>query len=1101
MRMNVILLRPCIAFAAWPVVAWSMASVGGREAQAADPPPSVADATTMKLLKALDDRRMPDVTLWVLDRVATDASAGEALKKEVAFRRAAALVGVTQSESDAVKRAALLDDAQKSIDAFLALNPPLDRRIDALIQKGSLLIARGRMNLDKARQPGAEAEPLRAAAVPFFDQAIAVLKGTSPGKDAPITNLGNAEDAVLKAHRDVDASLKAASARDATAAEEESGEKEGKDAKAAKRRPPAARPDMRAIAKMEEERETLRGQLLQVRLMVADAYFDKSQALPPQSPQRKQAIDESTSRYAELFKKYPTRGAGLLARCNEGRNYAAGGDCTKALAALADMLSMEGSGELVATIRAKALNTSLECWLASKRHDALTDDLLKIALASLPDDRLDAEMLGMKYRAALMLQRRAAGIPEAEKAKRNPLQRNARKLAIEVAKASRDFANDARALLGELGTDFNDVSDTDASFASLMDQARLSLTTMQEKQVVARKAAAAGNDAEKGSADTAAAEARDQATALVSRALAKSRGEPIETVNQARNVLTYLLYEAGRWHEAATIGSFLADRYPSGRGSSQAAMIAMAAWQQLQKQQSQTPEIDPAIVANTREKCTAAAEAIVRGWPDTKEAGDAAVVAIAAAVDAHDAGRMVALLDVLPKQVPRRSEMLLRAGMGLAREIQDAKRRDTAERAGDDVLATWRSRAVSALDEGLSLIPQGAPATAVTIAAALARCQLAMEDGAVDVVTKVLEHPAYGPWTAVTGRMPPDVPESVVGNTLTLALRHFIGTEQVPKAEQAMNLLEKQAGSGEAAAAKLTSMYLAMGRDLQEQLQALAAAGGAAAPQRAAALLAGFETFLQRVSERDDRIASQMWVASTYDSLGSGKDAGAVVPKAKASTFLDKAAKVYERLLGERAKELGPYEPGLRLKIAGMYQQRQAWDKAREHVDWFLSDAGRQNMIDAQIMAAGLAQAAGEAAADAQESARLFREAISGGKRGTSVSWGWGGIANKLVRRAFSGSDERAERAQEQFFDARLNVAQCRLAWAGRDAANRDKLLEMATNDIAVTYKLYPGLGGDAMRRRFDALLREVQKARGEKPDGLTAIEAALAAEPAGAGT
>ena len=196
------------------VVAMVVAVSLGRTQAAETEPLSVSDETTLKLLAALDQQQMPDVVLWILDRVAADKQAGKALQQEVAFRRASALVGVSQSEGDAEKRAELLDGAQRALDAFLASDPPLERRIDALMQKGGLLIARGRVNLEKAKRPGADAEALRAAAVPFFDGAIASLQGKMAGKKEEITDVSNAEDAVLKALREADAELKAASGGD-----------------------------------------------------------------------------------------------------------------------------------------------------------------------------------------------------------------------------------------------------------------------------------------------------------------------------------------------------------------------------------------------------------------------------------------------------------------------------------------------------------------------------------------------------------------------------------------------------------------------------------------------------------------------------------------------------------------------------------------------------------------------------------------------------------------------------------------------------------------------------------------------------------------------
>ena len=146
-------------------------------------------------------------------------------------------------------------------------------------------------------------------------------------------------------------------------------------------------------------------------------------------------------------------------------------------------------------------------------------------------------------------------------------------------------------------------------------------------------------------------------------------------------------------------------------------------------------------------------------------------------------------------------------------------------------------------------------------------------------------------------------------------------------------------------------------------------------------------------------------------------------------------------------------------------------------------------MIEPQIAAAKIAQAVGESSSDASEAANEFREAVSGNQTSERTSWGWGGIANKLVRQAFSGTDERAKWAQAQFFDARLNLAKCRLAWAERSTSDKADLLGKAFNDIALTYKLYPALGGPEKTQEFDAVLRSIQKAQGQPPEGLAAID------------
>ena len=60
----------------------------------------------------------------------------------------------------------------------------------------------------------------------------------------------------------------------------------------------------------------------------------------------------------------------------------------------------------------------------------------------------------------------------------------------------------------------------------------------------------------------------------------------------------------------------------------------------------------------------------------------------------------------------------------------------------------------------------------------------------------------------------------------------------------------------------------------------------------------------------------------------------------------------------------------------------------------------------------------------------------------------------------------------------------------------------MAANDIAITYKLYPELGGPAMYKQFDKLLKEIEKERGISPTkGLAGLKEAQQAAEAGAGS
>jgi hypothetical protein len=1063
---------------------------------------TATDIATRDLLEALEERQMPDISLWVLDRVATDENASPELKKEAAFRRAAALVAVSRNEADSTKRARFLDEAQQSLDAFVASGEISDRQaIAAFTQRGNLLIERGRAKADQANRPGVDADSLRAEALAFFDGAIKSLRGTvKPGEE--ITALTNAEDAVLKVLREVTAQVKAL-------------EGPGK-AEQPKGRP--TKPvrmtalQQRQLAALKEDQEALQGKLIQTRLAAAAAVFEKAKAYPETSKERAETITESAQMFKQLADKYPTMGGGLFARYYEGRNYAALGKWDQAVRTLVPLVALEQRVPLAIMLRSRALNTTLECLLAEKKLDQFDEAARKFALEDvkrLPGAQLDADWLGLKYRAALILDARAESLDAKDaktRADRTRLEADAKKLAIEVATANREFAAEARELSAKLG---KVVAEGDKTFAGMMAEARVALAAMQEHQAGLKAAGADANAA--ALARAAAVTARDEAMAKLEEALRLAgiaeplaadpavddalQDAPIDDINQARYLLTYLLYDGQRFEESARLGRLLVDRYPNAKGARQAAKIAMAAWQQAGLQ------ADGEARSQAQKNAADLAAAVMRVWPNEAESADAAVIALGAA---RDPAAMVAIIGQVPATAPRRAEVLFRAGTALWREVQEARRSDEAVRPDEGSIEAWKTASRQALDDGLASLaeaadlPTGSLAT-LSVAAAVSRVQIAMDDDDTAKALAVLEQPVFGPWTLWAGKQPVVQQGSLAEATLTLALRLFIQTEEFEKAQQAMSGLEQVAGQGEEAAARLNAMYFAMGRDLQAQLEHFAV-GAAAGDQQARAkgekVLGGFETFLDRVAARDQKTSSQFWVANTFLALGSGQGLGAIVPKSKSDRYLQRAADVFGKLLGNTVDpDVARFEPGIRLRMANIYQELRQWDEAQQQIDWILADPKRQNSLDSQIQAAELLQARAAAAAQAGDSDTadsLLREA-AGGRRGEPVTiWGWGNIANRLARQGLAGNDTRAQQARNSYFNARLQVVECLLARArlpGKETAKKDRLA-MAETAITMTRKLYPDLGGPSMEKRFEQLLKQIQRELGEaNPQGFAALD------------
>lgn len=1083
---------------------------------------SATDTSTRALIDGLEERQMPDVMLWVVERAEKNPTTSPALKAELPFLKATALVGASRTESDSAKRATMLDEAEKAIDAFLTTKPAGNLAIAAYSQKANLLIERGRGKVELAKRPGQDPKKLGPEAVAFFDGALKTLKSTLPADHkGEIGDVTNAEDAVRKELRRVDAEIEKV--------------KEEAKAKAKNDEAPRLTPAQKSqMEKLEAGQETLRGKLLSTRLMTAGVYFEKAKAYPAGSQEANAALVESTNLFKSLAEKYATKGAGMFARYYWGRNEVMLGKHDAAIETLGPVVVIDGRSPLAISLKAKAVNTTLEAWLAlaAAEKDAakqnavyakFDDDLRKFALTpaeKLPGRRLDAEWLALKYRAATMLERKGASLDAKEKALKMALLRDAKKLATEVATLNKDFAKEARDLAAKLGKDLPAGSE-EKDFATLFADAKVSFTAMQEKQARARQLQAEGKAAEAAEAIKQSAPDRDAAIKLIEQALALPSNEETDdaALNSARYMLTFLLYDAKRFAEAGDLGMLLVEKYPNALGSRQASKVALASLQSLAQQQ------DAAVAKAAKAKLLALAAVIAKTWPAEPEGGDALTVMLNAGIEARSGDQVVAVLEKVPAESPRRAELLVRAGTALRREVQDAQKPSAASKTPPETVARWNALAKSSLDDGLKLmdaaeaLPAGAAAK-IAVSAALTRAQMALADDDLATAERLLTHKIYGPWTVSTTSKDPALTQGPLAEgSLTVALQYFIEAQKFDEAQKAMAALEKAAGQGEEASAKLTAMYLSMGQNLKERLEQLGSGDKAGSPEvreQAARILGGFEKFLESIAKRDKKTSSQIWVATTYLMLGSGKGTGAIVAKSKAEQYLDRAAETYAELLKRKddagtpeaeRTELARFEPSIRLKLVSLFAERGKWEEAQEQMNWILADPKRQNSLDVQIQAAELLQAAGIAAKEAKDDAKadgLLREAAAGRKTPPSVTWGWGGIANKLSRQAFAATDEKSLKAREQFFDARLRVAETFLMRAELPgaAADRDKRLDTAKNAVVMTRKLYPDLGGEVSQQRFEKVLKQIQKAQGAaNPGGFKQVdeEAAAASPPAAA--
>jgi hypothetical protein len=310
-----------------------------------------------------------------------------------------------------------------------------------------------------------------------------------------------------------------------------------------------------------------------------------------------------------------------------------------------------------------------------------------------------------------------------------------------------------------------------------------------------------------------------------------------------------------------------------------------------------------------------------------------------------------------------------------------------------------------------------------------------------------------------------------------------VAAQQLDKAQQAMNALEKAGGIN------VARIYMSLGHQFEDSLKRLRAEGDDKAAAKAAQ---GFEFFLTRLAARpaaESTFATLYWVAETFMTLGDGLPSSDGKPSVEAMKYYKKAAGVYEAILKtcETDAKFAP-QPGsimaIQIRLARCLRCQREFEKSLQVLVEVLKT--REIRLEAQREAAYTYQAWGA------DEPGYYILAIRGGhkveRKDGSVSnlvWGWGTIARKV---------QYVEKFEDDFHEARFNLALCQLKYAeSKNGKERTDLLHQAEGSILVIRALGPKMGGEKWYGQYDALLRKIQGQLGMKEDkqGLKAAEKA----------
>jgi tetratricopeptide (TPR) repeat protein len=751
-------------------------------------------------------------------------------------------------------------------------------------------------------------------------------------------------------------------------------------------------------------------------------------------------------------------------------------DYKKAIGFYEDLVVQPDTAPAFRTLISKAYAGLGRCWIAEKNYDEAIKRLGEWTAKARGAESKDSDWLAVKYYLAVALHKKAEGLKD-EKEKRKLL-RDARVALRDVTRNPNDFEKEAKKLYARLGSGDGD-DGAPKTFAEAFDAGREAVTMMQSTQSVL-KAAAGNNKKAVPKLEEQLKQSRDDAMRLFELALGLVDGETdINKVNLVRYYLSYLNWERQRYYNAAIFGEFLAEKYPQSGGARAAAKIAMASYlAKYNEPGNKTKDFDARQIVDV-------AKLIARRWPGKPEADEAYNMLVSFMLQQEKFAEAEQYLQKISPEYPDRGQAELKVGQSYWIQYVRNLRLPDDQRPPQAELDALKKKARATLETGFERMRARGEGGSTAAGAALSLAQIYLDTSQPKLAIKILEDKQLGPLTLLAKNDPSARREGYAEGAYKAALRAYVTVTppQLEKAEKIMDALEASvADQGKDAAEKLTLIFIDLGRQLEEQLDVLKGEGKTDQIQQVAK---SFEVFLDRVGQREkgNTWASRNWVASTYYNLGTGFDGKGALRK-QADAYYNKAIAGYQKILSEVEQDpsFAPGEDAVLAVQMRIAQCQRKLGQYREALDLLAEVLGKKPMmLEAQVAAAYAYQERGDA-----EDPKWYYYARQGGRKdpktGKDRIWGWGKLAQITAR---------YPQYRAVFHEARYNLTKCRLSEAGKQTAalKKRELLERAKADLRVLMKLYPDMGGPEWTAKYDQLMKDIQRALNEKPEGLAVFK------------
>ncbi|MEM6363795.1 MAG: hypothetical protein AAF745_05170, partial [Planctomycetota bacterium] len=757
--------------------------------------------------------------------------------------------------------------------------------------------------------------------------------------------------------------------------------------------------------KNEPEKAALRDQyrfeFLQAQVNAGEARLSAAETFPNPQKNAKNLLTEALERYTDLSEKYEKYVQGASAFFPRGRVEQMLGQKEKAVESFTRMLEQPDADDLRpakigATIRL------MEMELAKKPPKF--NEALKLGEEFTTTVRPNERSLPAVQDLRLVMAKAHLANRDAKSTKPPQKKRataEARKLLLEAKKYPGDHIKDTEALLADMGISASDEADVQLpsatddpeSFDAALASARELWTGSEslQKQVTALEKANAAKD-EIQRVEQSLTEIRGDAITLLRRGLSMIDGETrTETANEARQLLTYLLFSQDQLWESHVVGSFLARTSPGTDAGLRGGLLSLSSLQKL---------IGDEAVDRLMPELESLGNYLATTWPEDPKAAMAKGILIRLALSQDQFDKAATMIDEMPTGAEKNSFLRIQGQL----KYQQARQSDD-----DQATETLMNQAISDLSSGFENLTLVAPAD-LQAALVLAKAHLAVDQPGAAV--RVLDHPKFGP---VKQSKNIDTPsEGFMPELYRTQLQALVGQmtnaegdtdKLVRRASKAMDDLRASA-SGPDGKRRLLAIFLSLATDIREQLDN-------ANPQRKSQLIKAFRVFLERIADSTKDPATLMWVGQTMMEMGeSSMPPGTNVAAGEAKDLLTMASETFEKLKDyPEAPKTTPFLYGKTLRLSGGYS------KALDEFEDLLR--AKPTMLDAQIEAARTYEQ-WAATLPAKFKGNAYKAALMGGRPGNdkkNVIWGWGKISQVT---------QRSPQFRDAFFDARYHIALCR---------------------------------------------------------------------------